>query len=258
MVSIPIRLKEERERLDMSQAEVAELTGQSRKSQIRYESGERSPDGPYFSRLATAGFDVLYILTGNRASPVLKQIKEIQTKHGAAIDLANHIAALSDAAMQAVGATQDETEFAPIPVYDAALAAGAGYENATEEVVDQLAFRRDWLARIKISPASAVLARAHGDSMSPAIQSGDMLLLDRAKNEVPVHARHDSDTRPPPIYALLDDGQARVKRIERPEDGLIMLLSDNPAFGPEILTGAKIETLNIIGKVVWWGHTVRE
>ena len=37
-----------------------------------------------------------------------------------------------------------------------------------------------------------------------------------------------------------------------------MLLSDNPAYSPEALTGQKAAPLNIIGKVVWWGHTNRK
>lgn len=53
-----------------------------------------------------------------------------------------------------------------------------------------------------------------------------------------------------------------MKRIERPEPDLIILLSDNPDCAPEALTGARATALHImlhiIGKVVWWGHTNRE
>ncbi|NUB45035.1 S24 family peptidase [Fertoebacter nigrum] len=152
----------------------------------------------------------------------------------------------------------DGAEFANIPLYDATLAAGSGANNAAEAVISHLAFRRDWLTRIGVSASNSVLARAQGDSMNPCIHDGDLVLIDRSKTEAPVRARSEHSRRPPPIYALLQDGQARIKRIERPEPGLVMLMSDNPAFSPEVLTGSKIESLNIIGRVMWWGHTTRD
>ena len=148
----------------------------------------------------------------------------------------------------------EPNEFAHIPLHAALLAAGDGHANHSEEVVEYLAFRRDWLRRLGVAPSNAVLARASGDSMQPCIWDSDMVLIDRSKAEVPV--RNPSTKRGrSPIYAFLDDGHARIKRIERPDDGQVILLSDNPDYAPEF---AKIETLTIIGKVLWWGHTNRE
>lgn len=152
----------------------------------------------------------------------------------------------------------DGRDFAHIPLHHASLAAGDGAANADEEIVDHLAFRRSWLSRIGVSASNAVLARAQGDSMLPSIHCGDMVLIDRSKRDVPVRMRRPEDSRPAPIYAILDGLGARVKRIERPEQDLVMLLSDNPSFPPEVLTGSKVASLNVIGKVMWWGHTNRE
>ena len=33
---------------------------------------------------------------------------------------------------------------------------------------------------------------------------------------------------------------------------------ENPDYCPEILTGPKAAAIEIIGKVVWWGHTSKE
>lgn len=60
------RLKEERTRLDMNQADFAEIAGVTKKTQILYEKNERTPDGNYFAAIATKGADVMYILTGDR------------------------------------------------------------------------------------------------------------------------------------------------------------------------------------------------
>ncbi|MBU2867110.1 S24 family peptidase [Pacificibacter marinus] len=148
----------------------------------------------------------------------------------------------------------DPEEFANIPLHEASLAAGAGAANGAEPVVDYLSFRRDWLRRIGTAPASAVLARVSGDSMEPTIWAGDMVLVDRSKTVVPVRTSSSKKGRSA-IYAVLDDGHARVKRIERPSEDQILLLSDNPDYTPEF---ANPKTLSIIGKVMWWGHTNRD
>ncbi|MGJ8606194.1 MAG: S24 family peptidase [Marivita sp.] len=148
----------------------------------------------------------------------------------------------------------DPEEFAHIPLHEASLAAGAGAANGDEPIVDYLSFRRDWLRRIGTAPANAVLARVSGDSMEPTIWAGDMVLVDRSKTVVPVRTSSSKKGRSA-IYAVLDDGHARVKRIERPSEDQIMLLSDNPDYGPEF---GDTKTLTIIGKVMWWGHTNRD
>jgi transcriptional regulator with XRE-family HTH domain len=61
------RLREERERLRLSQTDFAKIGGAGRKSQFNYETGDSAPDGAYLSAIAAIGVDVLYVLTGQRA-----------------------------------------------------------------------------------------------------------------------------------------------------------------------------------------------
>ena len=149
----------------------------------------------------------------------------------------------------------DMTAFAQIPLHDALLAAGGGAVNGDAAIIDHLAFRKSWLTRVGTSPNSAVLARASGDSMAPTINDGDMLLIDRSKQPPSPRQRGLKDTRPAPIYAVLDDGTARVKRVEMAPGEHWALLSDNPVFAPEF---RPLKAVEFIGKVVWWGHTVRD
>ena len=58
------RLKEERLRLKLSQAEFGEIGGVKKDAQLKYEAGTRYPDGRYYQAIAAAGADVQYILTG--------------------------------------------------------------------------------------------------------------------------------------------------------------------------------------------------
>ncbi len=69
-MDIFLRLREERERLDLSQTAMAALGGVQKRAQINYESGERAPDAKYLEGIAKAGVDVLYVLTGQRAGGV--------------------------------------------------------------------------------------------------------------------------------------------------------------------------------------------
>lgn len=76
METIGSRLREERVRLAMNQTEFAAISGHKKHSQIRYEAGERSPDGDYFAAIGRHGVDVLYVLIGVRASPVQSEADE--------------------------------------------------------------------------------------------------------------------------------------------------------------------------------------
>lgn len=66
MVSIGERLREERQRLGLSQTAFGDVGGVTKKTQMLYEGGERSPDATYFSGIAGVGADVQYIVTGQR------------------------------------------------------------------------------------------------------------------------------------------------------------------------------------------------
>lgn len=66
MSTVGDRIKEERERLGLSQTDFADLGGVQKRAQINYEKGERSPDAAYLSAVAGHGVDVTYVLTGVR------------------------------------------------------------------------------------------------------------------------------------------------------------------------------------------------
>ena len=60
------RLKEERERIGLSQEAFGELGGVKKLAQLKYEKGERAPDTIYLTSLAGVGVDIVYVLTGLR------------------------------------------------------------------------------------------------------------------------------------------------------------------------------------------------
>lgn len=64
------RLREERNRMALSQEAFGAIPGVTKQAQIKYEKGERHPDTRYLAAIAAAGADVLYILTGQRSQAV--------------------------------------------------------------------------------------------------------------------------------------------------------------------------------------------
>jgi transcriptional regulator with XRE-family HTH domain len=60
------RLAEERKRLGYKQAQFAALVGTAAPKQSLYENGHRALRAAYLARIAAAGVDILYVLTGER------------------------------------------------------------------------------------------------------------------------------------------------------------------------------------------------
>ncbi|HEX8225546.1 MAG TPA: helix-turn-helix transcriptional regulator [Allosphingosinicella sp.] len=67
------RLKEERRRLGLKQAEFAALVGTDMPKQSLYERGHRQLRADYLARIAPIGVDILYILTGRRSGASLDE-----------------------------------------------------------------------------------------------------------------------------------------------------------------------------------------
>lgn len=67
---LALRLKEERERLGLSQTEFAKKMGVHRNTVVRYESGEREPDTGFLARVGDIGVDPGYLLFGRKTDPV--------------------------------------------------------------------------------------------------------------------------------------------------------------------------------------------
>jgi transcriptional regulator with XRE-family HTH domain len=64
MDDFPTRLKQERLRLGLNQAEFAALGGVQKQAQFHYERGTRRPNSDYLSSIASGRVDVYYLLTG--------------------------------------------------------------------------------------------------------------------------------------------------------------------------------------------------
>lgn len=139
-----------------------------------------------------------------------------------------------------------DDDFAAIPVRDVEASAGPGAVNYTDLPDDDapMAFRRDWLSRLGINPARAVILRVRGDSMEPTIRAGSIALIDQQRTD-PAKNR---------IYAFVDDGELRMKRLQMMPHKAIGMFSDNPAYLPEIKKHSDLHGFKILGEVVWTAY----
>lgn len=64
--SIQKRVKEERERLGLTQDSMAKIGGVSQRTQANYETGSRAPTAEYLAKVRGVGADVVYIVSGER------------------------------------------------------------------------------------------------------------------------------------------------------------------------------------------------
>ena len=65
-MSIGARLKAERVRLGLSQGTMGKIGGVQTNAQGLYENGARFPRADFLAKVAAAGVDVLFVITGER------------------------------------------------------------------------------------------------------------------------------------------------------------------------------------------------
>ncbi|MGE6387140.1 helix-turn-helix domain-containing protein [Pseudomonas sp. NPDC078416] len=68
MKGLGLRLRQERNRLKLSQSALGAIGGVETNAQGNYENGNRSPKADYLLRIAEAGVDLNYVMSGNRSS----------------------------------------------------------------------------------------------------------------------------------------------------------------------------------------------
>lgn len=133
-----------------------------------------------------------------------------------------------------------------IPLYDVHASAGHGTFVEGENIVDVLAFRRDWIAKeLMVSPKDLALIFVDGESMEPTLRPGDMILI----------VKQDNGPIKDGVYAVRLEDTVLVKRLQRLPGERIEVSSDNPAYKPFSIELKKShKDFTIIGRVIWAGR----
>ena len=128
------------------------------------------------------------------------------------------------------------------------LAAGAGSFLDSKKVIEEIAFRRDWLAK-KGQTKDLVVMTVGGTSMEPTLYDKDIALINLSQTK-PITGH---------IYAVAHDEALYIKRLEE-QPGRLIMRSDNRAYSDIVLdydNQAIMDKVNIIGRAVWWCHEER-
>ena len=206
------RIRLERQRLNLTQSQIADSVGVGKTTVINWEKEEgTSPNSVHLAKLLHLGFNIFYILTGQREET------------------------------ESAKAVEDNSDFALIPFYEAEISAGLGRNNDTHIPSKHLAFRKDWLRAKRLSAKALVAATATGDSMGETVPNGCTMLIDTSQN----------NPRDGSIYVIRSSDIFWVKRIQRQLDGSLLLISDNETYPPMTLDLRINEDVQIIGQVVY-------
>lgn len=269
-MTIGDRLRQERVRLGLAQPAFAALGGVLKGAQIAYESDKSSPTAAHLAAAAAEGLDVLYVVTGRREPKAIHQITEAPGP-GYAAQVVTHSPAapthpggLSGGAGGGLLAPADVSvarpmtlpvtfsaggayrEYQVIPRLRAQAAAGKGGARQIDDdelladVAGVMALERDFMRAAFGRDGGFITVQVSGDSMSPTLINGDVILVDTEVNRV-----KDSD-----IYVVRVDGDLLVKRVQRLMNTSLVLMSDNPAYKPETIPPDAVHALRVVGRMV--------
>ncbi len=217
---INLRLVLSRKNSGLTQKQLSRLVGVSEPTMNHYETGKRVPPVETLLNLAKIlDCDAGWLLTGQEAtvqkSPPSSEVRE------------------------------DAGGFVFVPQYELALLEN-GTSIKSDQVVDHLAFKRDWIVQeLRSAPDQLLLIRCTGDAMEPTVKADDLLLIDRS----PEKRREDG------VYLIHIDGGLYVRRVERRIEGGLIIRGDKPGAAPEIKISRENESqLDLIGRVVWVGR----
>ncbi len=172
-----------------------------------------------------------------------KEVYEISRQFGVSMDWI--LNGVGDPKEKSIQLAPKESEFFQLPHYSVEASAGNGSLIEAENIDQHLAFRQSWVKRLGLKSENLIAIYARGDSMEPTIFSGDTLVIDKSMNTV---------TSDGGIYVINYDGELFVKRVQKQLNGTVAITSDNKNYGDIVIASADLNTLKIIGRVIWSGH----
>lgn len=223
------RIREVAERKSLSLKDLASETDTSYRTVQNYVSGERGVGSEFLSALSERlGVSASWVLTGK--PPIF-----LQDEHSN-VHLSGQQSVSTKPTISAAA-----PDFISIPRFAVDAAAGPGALVDTETQTGFYAFNRAWLARRHLDPKSLAVISVRGDSMEPRLSDGDLILVDRAQQQI-------SDGI---AYVLRLGSDLLVKYVQRIGPGAISILSANTLYPPREIDIAALDgELEIIGRVI--------
>lgn len=213
---IGFRMREERERLGLKQADYGRYGDWPVRTVSSWEAGKTSPKAEFFADVEALGLDLQYIITGKRS---------IAGRSGP------------------VQAPAPNDDVVSLPLFSATGSMGPGNDLITEDVIlGNVPVSRKWLHLNlpRSRPEALQVVHAYGDSMLGTLNSGDFAIVDTDCKVADIDG----------VYVLQANGQLFIKRVTRRMDGAHVVTSDNPNVRTvDVLDGS--QPVRICGRVVY-------
>jgi phage repressor protein C with HTH and peptisase S24 domain len=133
-----------------------------------------------------------------------------------------------------------------IPMAGAEIGAGSSffYDDEEHDTDRYYAFREDFIAHLGIPIHTLKLFRVRGDSMSPEILPGDVLLVQFKEDIIPKDGE---------MLVVRLGTELLVKTVYKDVGGTLLLRSTNDKW-PDITVTPEVEDFQIIGRPRWVGR----
>lgn len=139
---------------------------------------------------------------------------------------------------------ENETDdrYVHFPLIEGFVAAGSeGYMPDYPEVVKDLKVAKEWVQKnLPARPSNIRVLTVQGDSMSPEINSGDVLFIDVSVTRFVTNA----------IYVMNYAGRPMVKRLQARRDGSVLIKSTNESYDSEVVSEDETSDLYVSGRVI--------
>ncbi|MFA5123245.1 XRE family transcriptional regulator, partial [Zavarzinia sp.] len=221
MTSVGARLARFRQKLGLSQDDLAARLGIAERTYQAYERNETEPKCHVLKALAEIGGDPTWIVTGRSVATGPAPGRPANDWNHGLVEIPH----FSDS----------------IRLPDEAAIGGSG-------AVGPLLLSADWArAMTECDPNVLVHAIAVGDEMEPLLGRGDLMLIDSSERSL----SHDR------TYAFLVRDTLLIRRICRRVSGEILLLAEKSCYPSENFpTADTADGPVIIGQVVWHGRRI--
>ncbi|WP_332762584.1 XRE family transcriptional regulator [Pseudomonas koreensis] len=235
------RLKYAMEQLNLSQTDVAKLSGCSQATIFKIVDGQTRESRKTGAIARGLNLSLSWLENGDMPATVTPIVRH-QEKPVGPLVLDPVSAWDSNTPLN-----DDEVE---IPLFkQVEISAGAGRTAVQAEYGRVLRFSLATLRQCGVDPANALCAPVTGRSQEPLILHGATVGIDRGMTRV--IADH--------LYAIEQDGALRIKFLERLDGGGLRLISYNQSEHPdETYTFEQFveQQMKVLGRVFWWS-TVR-
>jgi len=235
------RLKEWRKKSKISQSELGALLGRSQGYIGDIEAGRAGLSRDLLARLLErTNVNVGFLLTGVGA------MDRGGTDSGfSAGSRSSRVTPPNYAQPLSGDFSFDGTEFSLITRLEINLADGPGLIAVEGEDEKAIAVSRNWLLSHGLGADLCGLVQVKGDSMQPTVPDGALAIVNAAEMSVSSEG----------IYAYSRNGEAFIRRLVpvgllkggQPE--AMVIISDNPAYPTETVSGQELNNIRIGGRV---------